>query len=78
VITEQEQEKLSEIANRVQASTGGKWESYDNYVNINGTMIEVDTGNPFPGDSSNDTELIANAKEDLHFLLELVKRLANG
>ena len=44
--------------------TPGEWKAYDNYVDIPGKpFIEVNTGNPIEGDSSNDTHLIAAAPE---------------
>lgn len=104
MITVQEQEKLSEIANRVQAATPGPWvvQYVDGvpwsiepgatrmsvYCNCKdctedgygprsyGELVTCDSH--VYGPPKQDAELIANAPSDLHFLLELVKRLANG
>ena len=58
--------------------TPGPWKAYDNYVEIPGKpLIEVDTGNPIPGDSSNDTHLIA-AAPDLYEALEVILEEPHG
>lgn len=67
MITVQEQEKLSEIANRVQAF-GNAYANID--LRVRGLQAE--------GYVYGVARLYGNAPSDLHFLLDLVKRLAKG
>jgi hypothetical protein len=62
--------RIAEIRARVEQATKGPWEPYDNHIVLPDVgAVEFDSGNPIPGDSSNDTRFIAHAREDVPYLL---------
>lgn len=70
-------EQLDELERLARAATPGPWEAFDNHIVRPAVgAVEVDTGNPMIGDSSNDTAYIAatNPKTVLA-LIERVREL---
>ncbi len=63
----------NEIQELLDKATPGGWEPMDNAVRIGGKLHWVETGNPIPGDSSNDTYLLAAAPILAKMCIELME-----
>lgn len=68
---------ISDMRRVCEAATDGPWRASDNYLHVQGSsecLAEFYGDNPMPGDSSNDTEFIAEARTQWPECIEMLTR----